>query len=419
MSYKFSLEFQKHILASVIADHKFLQENSDVIRPEYFGDEILAGIAQGALDFFGKHKESPTKVGLKQELKSIVAPGRKLHEYIDELEGVYQLVGINSLYYQTQASEFARSQAVSGAVRAAIPLIEQGDIEEVGRMVSEALKIGSGGDSSGLYDYFGMAPDRIRHYLNGHAKEDRLGTGLTSLDDCMGGGLGKGELGTIVALPGHGKSTTLVNIGARALLQNKRVVHFTLELSKRMIATKYDSALFGRTIDRIRDAPKEFALALKEMRDKITGKLVIGEFPTKGLTVDRMSTIVQKVGKVDLVLVDYGQLVKAPTKREQRRHELSEVYEGMRRMAGELQIPVWTAHQANRPGTQSRVILPEHIAEDFNVIAISDIVVSVNHNEEEMRQGAMRLYIMKSRIGPSGMQIDCRVNWKLCKISLA
>jgi replicative DNA helicase len=334
------------------------------------------------------------------------------------LEEVYKLVGVNALYYQDQASTFARSQAVSGAVRAAIPLIEQGDIEEVGRMVSDALKIGAGADSSGLYDYFGMAPERIRYYLNGHSKEDRLATGLTSLDDCMGGGLGKGELGTIVSLPKFGKTTTLVNFGARALLQNKRVVYFTLELSKKMIASKFDNALFGRTLEKIKDAPREFAMALKEMRDRLTGKLIIAEFPTKGLTVDRMSTVVSKIGNVDLILVDYGQLVKAITKRDQRRHELSEVYEGMRRMAGELQIPVWTAHQANRPGTHSKVILPEHIAEDFNVIAISDIALSINHNEEEQRQGTMRLYIMGSRIGPSGMQIDCKVNWKTVRITL-
>lgn len=418
MNYRFSVEFQKHILASVISDGEFLKENADVVRPEFFGDEVLAGIAHATFAFYRKHKEVPTRAGLRQELRALTAPGRKLHEYHDELDEIYKLVGVNARYYQDQAVAFARAQAVQGAIRASIPLIEQGEIEEVGRLVSDALKVGQFTDSSGVYDYFDMAPDRLRHYLNGHSKDDRLATGLSTLDDCMNGGLGKGELGVIVALPGFGKTTTLVNFGARALLQDKRVVYVTLELSKKMIASKFDNSIFGRTLDRIKNEPKEFAHALRDLKAKLTGRLFIAEFPTKGLTIERMGSVIQKIGGVDLVLVDYGQLVKPPRRRDDRRHEITDTYEGLRRLASELQVPIWTAHQANRPGTDSKVIRMEHIAEDFNVAATCDIAISVNHTEEEQRRGAMRLYVMKSRIGPAGVQIDCNVNWKTARITL-
>lgn len=418
MGYKFSLDFQKHILASVISDEEFLKGCYEVIKPEYFGDEVLSGVAECAVGFWSKEKECPSKAALLKEIKAHVAPGRKLHEYVDALEEIELLKGHNAKYYQEQAVQFAKSQALGNALRESVLYLEQGELEEISRAVKQAGDVGSGLSNGNVYDYFGSAGERIKSYLNGHGKVERIGTGIGLLDECMGGGLGKGELGTVVALPGHGKSTTLVNFGAKALLQDKKVVYFTLELSKKMIATKFDTSIFGRTLSKIKDEPKAFAQAFKTLRDKMQGKLSIVEYPTKGLTVDKMGAIVAQIG-ADIVLVDYAQLVQAPAKREQRRHEISETYEALRRLAGELQVPVWTAHQSNRPGAGAKVINQEHLAEDFMVNAISDICISVNYNEEELRDGLMRLYILKSRIGPSGSQINCLVNFKLSRITEA
>lgn len=417
MAYRFSLDFQKHILGSLLRDESFIKESLGVVKPGHFGDEIYAGIAECALDFWRKYREAPSLQALLKEIKGREAPGRKNHEYADIIKEIYALSTENEKYYQEQALEFARAQAIQGALRSAVPLLEEGDIDGISQIIKSAANFGRAASADTPYDYFGESHSRIKSYLNGHGKAKRLGTGIPMLDEAMNGGLGRGEMGVIVALPGFGKTTTLVNFGARAVLQNKRVAYVTLELSKKMIAGKFDSNLFGMTLDKIKTAPKEFASALVEMRDRLTGSLHIMEFPTKGKTVDQIQAIMEKLEDLDLVLIDYGQLVKAPTKREQSRHELTEVYEGLRRMAGELKVPVWTAHQANRPGTNAKVIQMEHIAEDFNVAAISDICVSVNHLEEENRKGAMRLFIMKSRIGPSGLQIEMLVNWKTARIT--
>ena len=418
MSYKFNQEFQEHILASILSDAKFLKDNSESIRPEYFGDELLGGIAQVAKSFYNEHKECISKPVLLKEVKQIIAPGRKYHEYQEAVEKIWSLKEVNKEYYQKQALQFARSQAISGALRSSIPLLEQGDFNEIAKLIKDAVGVGEG-DSERVYDYFGGAASRIKSYLNGHSHSLRFSTGLTILDDCMSGGLGKGELGVIVALAGHGKTTTLVNFGSRALLQNKVVVYFTLELSKDMIAKKFDTSLFGRTLESIKSAPRDFAEALAEMRDKLTGKLYIIEYPTKGITVSGMESILSKIGNVDVVLVDYAQLVRASRSRDDEKSENTEVYEGLRKLAGELRFPLWTAHQANRPGTNAKVIGVEHIAEDFNVAAISDICISANYNEEELRKGQLRFYVMKSRIGPSGIQINCNVNWKMGRITQA
>lgn len=415
MAYKFDLDFQEHILASYINDEKFLRENFETIRPEFFGDEILGGICEAARDFWKKHRAVPDRPALIGEIKNYLAPGRKITEYKESLDKLYSFDTKNFGYYQGRACDFAKVQAVASALRNSVPLLEAGEFDSIEDLIRRSLQTGSNGLE--CYDYFLEAGGRIKGYLNGHGKGARLGTGLTILDDCMNGGLAPGELGVVVALPKHGKTTTLVNFGARALLQNKRVVYFTLELSKKMIASKFDTSIFGRSLDSIRSEPKAFAQDIKEMRDRITGKLFIAEYPTSSMTLGQAESVISKIGDVDLVIVDYGQLLKAPTRREQSRFELTETYQGLRRLAGEMKVPIWTAHQANRPGTNARILQPEHIAEDFNVVAISDISISVNHSEEEYRKGLARLYVMCSRIGPSGSQVNCNVNWKLARIT--
>ena len=416
MAYRFSLEFQKKILAAAIRDEGFLKGSAEVLKPEYFGDEILSGIAQCALDFWREHKESPTLEALQKEIKGRIAPGRQFHEYQDCARELYASKDTNSQYFQEQATDFARAQALANSLRESEAMLQEGNIDGIEALVRKAARYGEG-LNDGVYDYFSESPERVRGYaLNGHGPNLRLGCGISILDDAMNGGLGKGELGTIVALPGFGKSTTLVAFGARALLQGKSVFYVTLELSRAMISAKFDSNLFGLTIDKIKKAPREFARAFLDLKHKLTGKLSVMEQPTKSVGVDYIQAMAERLGKVDLILVDYGQLIKPVRARERETSELTEVYEALRRMAGEMQVPLWTAHQANRPGTNSKVIRMEHIAGDFNVAAISDICISVNHSEEEDAQGRLRFFVMKSRIGPSGLQAAATVNWKTARI---
>ncbi len=420
MAYSFGLDFQRHILASAISDKNFLQTHLDAVKPDLFGDEILAGIAEVTSSFYTSHREVPSKEAIIHELQNQLAPGRGIVEYKEELDAVYAKVGINPKFYQGKAVEFARVQGVGNAIKEAVPLLESGDVDEIGRMVADAVRAGNNLGENEFYDYFGQARTRTVEYISTrNGNKDRLPTGFYPLDEMMQGGLGKGELGIIVALPKHGKTTTLVNMAAHAVLLKKRVLYITLELSQSMIAAKFDTRLFGTTLQDIKKKPAAFAKAIKVLSEEFTGRFHIIGFPTKGMSVERLTGVVLKMGGADVVFVDYGQLIKPPNKRGEVRHELSETYEALRRMAGELAVPVWTAHQANRVGTAQRVLLPEHIAEDFNALAIADIGVSINQTEEERRDGRLRIYNMLSRLGPSAMQVECKVNWATSCISVA
>ena len=51
-----------------------------------------------------------------------------------------------------------------------------------------------------------------------------------------------------------------------------------------------------------------------------------------------------------MVLVDYADIMRDVGKAQEMRHALGNIYEDLRGLAGELQVPIWTASQANRSG---------------------------------------------------------------------
>lgn len=417
MSYSFSLEFQEHLIASVLNDRKFLRKNLSAFRPEFFGDDVLKGIAEVVAAFFKKYKDVPSSEAIMQEVEP--APGRTRIEYEECLESIGEKLGVDSEYYQGKIVEWARTQSVGNALRESAVFLESGDVDSIKRSIDSALRVGAGLQDQHVYNYLSSTKKRVKEYKKNGSLGERLATGFYPLDEAMNGGLARGELGVIVAPPKHGKTTTLVNIGSAALLAQKKVIYVTLELSRKMIAAKFDSRLIGMTPHMIKKKPKKFLRAIEELRDKLTGGLTIAEYPTKGVTVDQIGGMVESNGGADLVLIDYAQLVRTHMKREESWYRLTEIYEDLRRMAGELKTRVWTAHQGNRPSATSKVLRMEHIAGDFNVAGICDVGISVNQTDEERAQGRLRYYVFASRIGDSGRQTFCDVNWKLATVKVS
>ena len=410
MSYNYDLDFQRGIIASCYLNHEFLKENHHLLNPSDFSDEILSGIGMIVLEFYKTHEEVPKKSVLLQEVKSVLAPGRSLYEYEEEILRSFKQRKSNTLYFQSKALEFSKSQSVFRVLQEGRMLLEEGKLGEIKEKLDQALSIANEKIKES-YNYFKSAKDRISDYLSKDKnQEKRIRTGLPPLDEMIQGGLGPGELGVIVALPKHGKTTTLINFAYHALMDNKSVAYVTLELSKKMIATKFDVRIFGKNLMELKEQPVQFARILKDLHDKLTGNLYIIEYPTKSIGVETLEQVLHK-NPVDIMLIDYGQLLKSSSRREERRHELSDVYEALRGLAGKFSIPIWTAHQANRPGTNAKILLPEHIAEDFNIIAIADIGISINFTEQERRQGLVRVYNMASRLGPCGEVIECGVDF--------
>ena len=156
--------------------------------------------------------------------------------------------------------------------------------------------------------------------------------------------------------------------------------------------------------------------------DKLKGELVIKYFPTKTASVNTLSAHLQRMitlGKqVDMVVVDYADIMKDTSNSKEVRHALGNIYEDLRGLAGEFQIPVWTASQANRSALDEDVIEATKVSESYQKIMTADFVMSLSRKVEDKIGNTGRFHVIKNRFGPDGMTFPAKVNTNTGKMEI-
>ena len=228
-------------------------------------------------------------------------------------------------------------------------------------------------------------------------------SGWELIDDICKGGLGQKELGVVIAPTGAGKSMALVHLGTQALKEGKTVVHYTLELQDTVVASRYDSCLTKIPLQNL----TSFKEKIYEEVLEIEGKLIVKEYPTKTASTQTIRNHLEKLRMrnihVDMIIVDYGDLLRPVRYLKEKRNELESIYEELRGIATEYEAPVWTASQTNRSGLNAEVITMESISEAFNKCFIADFIFTISRTIDDKVANSGRLFVAKNRNGPDGL----------------
>ena len=246
-------------------------------------------------------------------------------------------------------------------------------------------------------------------------------TGLPRIDapDILDGGLGRGEIGVVTANTGVGKSHYLVAMGANALRNGKSVLHYTFELTETAVGRRYDSNLTNIDINDLMTSKKR-VLDFYEKED--LGRLIIKEYPTGAASVITIRNHIEKLSlkgfKPSLIVIDYADIMKSTKSYDSLRHELKLVYEELRNLAMELNIPVWTASQANRESANSDIVGLENMSEAYGKAMVADVVISLSRKAMEKSTGHGRLYVAKNRAGKDGILFPMLINTAQSRITL-
>jgi hypothetical protein len=240
-------------------------------------------------------------------------------------------------------------------------------------------------------------------------------------DMLKGGGWGVGRVVTLIAPPGAGKSTYLVNCGKEALIQGHTVVYYTFELSWREIAEKFDASITDIEIDNIAESKEE---VLSRLKSKLPddSRLIIKEYPVRGASIQTIKAHLAKLklrGIIPgLVIIDQGSNMKSVAKNKEERFNLSDNWLDMKNLAQILQIPVLTAHQVNRTGYNDDIILPDQIAGCFDILGTTDILITMARSATQKALGLGKMYIGKNRQGKDGVILAYAINTAKCLIEL-
>ena len=400
---QFGPTFQSKIISSLLSDNKFIQTISDILEPKYFDSDANKWLVREISKYFMEFRKAPTLEVLKIKITQMDDEILKV-SIIENLKEAWRNIDATDLEFVKQETlGFCKNQVLKGAIVDAVDLLEQKKYDEIKNIIDAAMKAGSERDLG--HDYIISLEDRLTKSVR-----DTLETPWDSVTNVMDGGLGKGELGVLVAPAGIGKTWCLQSIGSHLVKKGKTVVHYTLELNADYVGLRYDTVFSGTPTANI----KFYKEDVQKVIDKLDGKLIIKYYPTRSATVNTLAAHLKQMEiqeiKPDAVIVDYADILKPTTFYKEKRHATGETYEHLRGMAGEFELPVWTASQANRSSLEEEVIDASKVAEDYSKVMTADFVMSVSRKVEDKIANTGRVHVIKNRFGIDGITFPAEIN---------
>ena len=104
-----------------------------------------------------------------------------------------------------------------------------------------------------------------------------------------------------------------------------------------------------------------------------------------------------------VIIIDYADIMRSTKSYDSLRHELKLIYEELRNLAMDLNVPIWTASQANRDSAKSDIVGLENMSEAYGKAMVADVVVSLSRKPTEKSTNAGRLFVAKNRAGKDGI----------------
>ena len=259
-------------------------------------------------------------------------------------------------------------------------------------------------------------------------------TGLRDLDDRLGG-LHKSDLVIIAGRPSMGKTALATNIAFNAAknIQEKgdksSIAFFSLEMSSEQLSTRIlaeQSRIKSNDIRRGKISEEQFDKFIETSKDISELPLYIDETPA--ITIAALSNRARRIKRLyglDMVVIDYIQLMRASNSNNGRVQEISEITQGLKALAKELAVPVLALSQLSRAVEQRDDKKPQlsDLRESGSIEQDADVVMfvyreayylqgkeprpaTVEHAEWQAKMNEVshlaELIIQKQRHGPTG-----------------
>jgi len=415
---QYGKQFQEKIFQGFITDQKWATQMIEVMTPEYFESKYLKYLIEKYFSYYQKYKAFPTLPLLITIIRDDLREGNDIilrDQIVEFLHRIKMNPDVGDLgFVKDRSLEFCKKQALKEALEGAVELIATDKYESVVDLMKNAILKGM--PSSIGHNFFEDFDARF-------ARISRVTCplGLKQLDkkDVLNGGLGRGEIGVITAPTGVGKSHFLVHAGVEALKVGKNVVHYTFELSENAVGLRYDSNLCDIPSNDVIDHKEE---VIEKYKNMSLGRLIIKEYPTGSATVltlrNHIEKLLLKSFVPSLIIIDYADIMRSSRRFDSLRHELKLIYEELRNMAMDLNVPIWTASQANREASNAEVVGLENMAEAYGKAMVADVVLSMSRKPLEKATGSGRLFVAKNRAGRDGILFPIHLDCSMSKLKI-
>jgi replicative DNA helicase len=372
--------------------------------------EIYRGIASlvvknKPVDYLGIYEETNHKTDIKYMAKLITTvPSTAAFEYyVENLKDATLKREMATLADKLRNTELSGKESVELAEKEIFNLREKNDTSKfthVGDIVP--------GTYQEIWDIY-------------EGKKERgLPTGFTALDNIIGG-MRKSEYILLAARPSIGKTALAINIAQDLIMRNQSVAFFSLEMNREQLTERLLRGMSLIESDKL--AKKNGKKMTQKDWDKLLNtanyifrkNLYIDDNPSISVAeMQSMSRRLKRTKGLDLVIIDYLQLIQSNIKGS-RREQVEQVSRDLKRMAKELNVPVLVISSLSRANMQreSKIPVLSDLRETGQIEFDADVVMFVHReyyykpSETELKHDA-DIIIAKNRNGEIGR---AKLNW--------
>lgn len=412
-----SIEAEQSVLGSMILDKEAINTAIEILRPEDFYKEANGEIFEAILVLFNKN-EPVDLITLSEELKR--------RGTLENVGGVTYLANLSSGVHTTLNTKYycnivEEKSLLRQLIKSSNEIMGKAyeDSEDVHAIIEKAEKdifdITQGSHREGFSPISEVLLDSFAKIEEMAANEGGL-TGLTTgfidIDDKLSG-LQKSDLILLAARPSMGKTAFGINIATNSALKAKAsVAIFSLEMSKEQLVQRMISATAHVDLQKIisgRLTEDEWLQIINSMGPLSQAQIFIDDTPGISLMEMKAKCRRLKMEKgLDLVLIDYLQLMQMEGHSENRQQEISAISRGLKGLAKEMDCPVIALSQLSRAPelrADHRPILSD-LRESGAIEQDADVVLFLYrdeyYHEESEKKNIGEVIIAKHRNGPTG-----------------
>lgn len=386
--YMIDVGAQELYISSMLGNPALFARVQHLLQPSYFDGHLQASVAY-MKEFYQKQRGVPSvqlfAAATKSPLQPAELPKQDLQEIAEQIAG------------------FCQIRAVTEAVLRAPALIEKMDF---GKMVQEIRLASQVQLHSDLgIDYFENPQARLDE---SETAEVLMQTGWDTVDELIGGGVGRQELILFTANSGGGKSVAMLNLAYNMLGKGLNGVYISLEMRDRVVAKRLDSMISRIASKNIFMNKLKVGQEVELFKEKSKGRFFIKRMREGSTTADHIISYLRELEAVhgfrpDFVVVDYIDLMASVQKHSGDNMFTKDkfVTEEVRAIGFDFDCLMISASQLGRGAItatrEDKALGQDHIQGGISKINTSDLVIALVKTEAMDAAGEYRFEFLKSR----------------------
>ena len=389
-----NIEAEQSVLGSILLSNEIFDDVNTIVSSSNFYDpmhqKIFAAIEQlifkGMLanpitlkNYFEKEKD---EINVPDYLVKVTKFSTSLRQAIEYSKIIYDM------FVRRELIKISESTIESAKLND-LSINGQNIIENSEKFLFDLAERGS--FNSSLIKFDEAMKMTIEMASNAYKNEEGIvgvPTGLRDLDDRLGG-LHKSDLVIIAGRPSMGKTALATNIAFNAAQKlqesgkKSSVAFFSLEMSSEQLSTRIlaeQSRIKSNDIRRGRISEEQFDKFIETSKNISELPLFIDETPAISIAaLSNRARRIKRIHNLDLIVIDYIQLMRAVNTKDGRVQEISEITQGLKALAKELSVPVLALSQLSRAVEQRDDKKPQlsDLRESGSIEQDADVVMFV------------------------------------------